>query len=404
LGGLCLALVERCSTVLVLGFNARPIAASAKRMRLNVLVVDYWGDVDIHKYADEVLVVSELLKEKSVKKHTVLFLELAQKLVEKNQIDFILVGSGFDDQTHFWEKLNKMAPVIGNNPKTLRKSRDKMKVFSEAKRLGIPSPNSIIVKDVEDAKETTKLMGLPVIIRPIKGGGGHGIHLAKNLGEVEKIFQLLSNQRKIMIQEYIKGIDASCSLLSSGRSALAVSVNEQLIGIPELGAKDFIYCGNIVPLKAKRQICDKIRVYSEALCESLNLKGSNGIDFVIKKDEPYLMEINPRFQGTLECVEIVTGLNMVESHIKACQGILPEDIPPNKGYAVKKILYAKHDFIMPEITIREAADITRPGTTIKKGTPVCTIQTHGSTKNNALLKSKRISEQVYQQFRKNKIK
>jgi hypothetical protein len=396
--------VEKGSTVLVLGFNARPIAASAKKLGLNVLVVDYWGDADIYRYADKVLVVSELLKETKIEKnYTNLFLELAQKLIEKNQIDFILVGSGFDDQPQLWETLNKMAPVIGNNPKTLRKSRDKMKLFSEAKKMGIHSPNSIIVKDSEDAKEAAKSLSLPVVIRPTKGGGGHGIRLAKNLNEVEKIFQLLSNQRKIMIQEYVKGIDASCSLLSNGTSALTVSVNEQLIGIPELGAKDFIYCGNIVPLTAKKQICDKIKTCFEELCKLLNLRGSNGIDFVIHKDEPYLMEVNPRFQGTLECVEMVTGLNMVETHIKACKGILPEEIPPNKGYAMKSILYAKHDFIMPEITIPEIFDITKPKTIVKKGTPVCTIQLLESTKNDALLKSKRISNQLYQEFRKNKI-
>lgn len=396
---------EGGSTVLVLGFNARPIAASAKRLGFKVLVVDYWGDADIYKCADKVLVVSELIKEKKgLQKYTDLFLELAQKLIEKNQVDFILVGSGFDDQLKFWEKLNKMAPVIGNNPKNIRNSRDKVKVFSEAKKLNIHSPNSIIVKDAEDAKEAAKSIGLPVIIRPMRGGGGHGIHLTKNLEEVEKIFQLLSNQRKIMVQEYVKGIDASCSLLSSGRAAIAVSVNQQLIGIPELGAKDFIYCGNIVPLKTKKQICDKIKTGSETLCKLLNLKGSNGIDFVIHKDEPYLMEINPRFQGTLECVEMVTGLNMVESHIKACQGILPESIPPSKGYAVKKILYAKHDFLMPETTIRQVYDITKPNTIVKKGTPVCTIQIYGSTRKEVLLESKMISKQIYQQFTKNKIK
>ncbi len=397
-------MVEKQSTVLVVGFNARPIAVSAKRLGLNVFVVDYWGDADIYKYVDEVLIVCELLKETNIeKKYTDLFLELAQKLIEKHQIDFILVGSGFDDQPQMWEKLNKMVPIIGNDPKILKKSRDKIKIFSEAKRLGIPSPNSIIVKNAEDAKEAAKSMGLPVIVRPMRGGGGQGINLAKNLNEVEKLFQLLSNQRKIIIQEYIKGIDASCSLISSGKSATTISVNEQLIGISSLGAKDFIYCGNIVPLTAKEKVCGKIKMSSETLCKLLNLKGSNGVDFVINNDEPYLMEINPRFQGTLECVQMVTGLNMVEAHIKACHGILPKKTPPSKGYTVKNILFAKHDFVMPEITIPEVFDITKPGTIIKKGTPVCTIQILENTKNNALLKARRMSEQIYQQFRKNKI-
>lgn len=396
-------MVESPSTVLVVGFNARPIAVSAKKLGLNVLVVDYWGDVDLYKYADEVLIVSELTKETNLeRRYTSLFLELAQKLTEKHQIDFILVGSGFDDQPQIWEKLNKLAPIIGNNPKTLKNSRDKIKIFGEAKKLGIPCPDSIIVKDEDNAKEAAKSIGLPVIIRPTRGGGGQGINLAKNINEVEKIFQQLSKYRKIMIQEYVRGIDASCSLLSTGKSALAISVNEQLIGISSLGAKDFIYCGNVVPLTAKENICDKIRTGSEVLSKLLNLKGSNGIDFVIHENEPYLMEINPRFQGTLECVQMVTGLNMVEAHIKAYQGILPKKIP-SQGCAVKKILFAKYDFLMPEITIPEVFDITKPGTIVKKGMPICTVQILENTKSKALSKASRISKQIYQQFRKNRI-
>jgi predicted ATP-grasp superfamily ATP-dependent carboligase len=397
-------LVENQSTVLVLGFNARPIVSSAKRLGLKVVVVDYWGDVDIYKYADEVLVVSELDKEpNTVKNHASLFLELAQKLAEKHQIDFILVGSGFDDQFQVWEELKKIAPIMGNTSENIKKSRDKIRIYHEAEKLGIRSPNSIIVKSVEDAVEAAELIGLPVVVRPTKGGGGQGIHLAKNIKEVEEIFQLLSNQRNVMIQEYIRGIDASCSLLSNGTSVRVVSINEQLIGLSELGAKDFIYCGNIVPLKATEQVYKKIKDASEKLIESLNLKGSNGIDYVIRRGEPYLLEINPRFQGTLECVEMVTGLNIVEAHIEACQGILPKSIPQSKGYAVKNILFAKYDFIMPEITMSGVFDITKPGSVIRKGKPVCTIQIYESTRNGALLKAKRAADKIYSQFKKTRL-
>ncbi len=397
-------MVGNQSTVLVLGFNARPIVSSAKRLGLKVLVVDYWGDVDIYKYADEVLVVNEWGKGlDTTKSHTSLFLKLAQNLAEKHEIDFILVGSGFDDQFQFWEELNKVAPVIGNTSENIKKSRDKIRIYREAEKLGIHSPNSIIVKSVEDAVEAAELIGLPVVVRPTKGGGGQGIHLAKNIKEVEGIFHLLSSQGNVMIQEYIKGIDASCSLISDGTSALVVSINEQLIGLSELGAKDFTYCGNIVPLKATEQLYKKIKDASENLIESLNLKGSNGIDYVIRRGEPYLLEINPRFQGTLECVEMVTGLNIVEAHIEACQGILPKSIPQNKGYAVKNILFAKHDFIMPELTMSGIFDITKPGSVIRRGKPVCTIQIYASTRSGALFKAKRVAERIYSKFRKTRL-
>ncbi|MDH5771415.1 MAG: ATP-grasp domain-containing protein, partial [Candidatus Bathyarchaeota archaeon] len=177
-----------------------------------------------------------------------------------------------------------------------------------------------------------------------------------------------------------------------------VSVNEQLIGIKRLGANTpFGYCGNIVPLKANEKTVNRIKDVSYALGKKLNLIGSNGFDFVIgKNDELYLMEVNPRFQATLECIQYVTGLNLVSEHIKACHCELPEKIPKPKGYAAKMIVFAKHLSKIPDLSkLKNVFDITPPSIIVDRGEPICTVQMHESTKEKAIRRAWKQVKMIY---------
>ena len=75
---------------------------------------------------------------------------------------------------------------------------------------------------------------------------------------------------------------------------------------------------------------------SEKLIRKFELIGSNGVDFILNKNGLYIIEINPRIQGTFECVQQALGINMLEAHIKACQNEIIS-IDKAKYYSYKKI-------------------------------------------------------------------
>lgn len=63
--------------------------------------------------------------------------------------------------------------------------------------------------------------------------------------------------------------------------------------------------------------------------------GSNGVDMVMTHDKIYVIEVNPRLQGTFECAELL-GINVLDAHIKACkEGILIDRMNINE-IAIKK--------------------------------------------------------------------
>jgi len=394
------------NTVMVVGYNARPIACLCKQLGFQVIAVDYWGDLDIKHCTDFLYTVlkqksGEQLDSEVDKPCSELLVNLAEEAATKfdGKIDFILVGSGLDDRPDLWEKLQQIAPILGNSPERLKNIRRLDVIFDIAEEEGVKFPITERACSVGEAIEMAKNIGFPVVLKPISGSGGFRIRLARNPAEVEKYFEGVAAERgEAWVQEYISGVNASSSVLGNGESCIVVTVNEQLIGVKELGClTPFGYCGNIVPLKANSNTINRIKQISSILGARLKLIGSNGFDYVIGQgSEPYLMEVNPRFQATMECIKYVTGLNLVEEHIKACHGELPMEIPKPTGYAVKMIVFAKEKSIIPDLSeIAHIVDIPHPGIVVNEGNPICTVQLFSQSRDEAVKKAFEVVSKIY---------
>src|SRR5690606_2141027 len=108
------------------------------------------------------------------------------------------------------------------------------------------------------------------------------------------------------------GDNISASVLSTAEESRTIITSQQIIGAGELGQKEpFGYTGNITPYCGQANIVE----LAEIVINRLGLVGSNGVDFIAKKGEVYVVEVNPRIQGTFECVEKSLGINMAKAHI-----------------------------------------------------------------------------------------
>ena len=395
-------------TVMVIGFNIRPVACLSKQLGFRVIAVDFWGDLDINNCADALFTIlqqksGEQIKPDFDKPCSELLVDLAEKTAEQfREIDYILIGSGLDDRPDLWVRLRRIAPILGNSPEKLKTIRDLTKVFNIAQEVGISFPRTEKARSPSEAVEIAKNIGFPVVLKPISGSGGFRIRFGGNQEEVMENFKKVAGEiGEAWVQEYIKGIDISSSVLGNGRDCVVISVNEQLIGMTQLGASTpFQYCGNIVPLKAEIAVINHVKEVSSALGKRLGLTGSNGIDFVMSlNNKLYIMEVNPRFQATLECIKYVTGLNLVREHIKACKGELLSEIPHPKGYAVKMIVFAKEKGRVPDLSgLKYVFDISHPGVIVHKGSPVCTVQLFSESREKAVSTALKTVSEIHERF------
>jgi hypothetical protein len=178
-----------------------------------------------------------------------------------------------------------------------------------------------------------------------------------------------------------------------------MTINEQLIGMPDtFQSEPFGYCGNIVPLHSARLISERCERLTKKIASHFGLVGSNGIDLVISDENvPYVIEVNPRFQGTLECVERVLGINLVRAHVNACvDGSLPTVQKRGIAFNARLILYAPKTVIVPDLTVfQEVRDIPFPETIVEKEAPLCSVVFEGSSRDDSLQKAKELAEAVY---------
>jgi len=376
-------------TVAVLGFNARPLAMSAKRAGAEVIVSDYWGDEDLPECCSRWVTV--LTPKPGQRQRALLEGPLSVTLVanmldeiEDDQVDHIFVGSGFDDNTGALKALESRFPITGNNSSVMRESRDFTTLEELANDNDLMFPSRYVAKSVGESLDLCEEIGYPCVVRPPRSGGGRGITLVMNPAQAEDAswrIEFDETVEEIVVQEYVRGTDASCSVLSSGDSAKALSVQGQLIGMPSAGRNcDFVYSGNYMPMTMSESVRSKMEEASEQICESLRLVGSNGLDFVVDKEGSiWLMEVNPRFQGTLEMLEHAGQVSVTELHALACRGELPMVRPTFKS-AVRLVVFARRDGTAPDLSrFPNTVDRTPKGVRVKRGDPVCSIIESGGS-------------------------
>ncbi len=336
--------------LLAIGFNIRHIACSAARAGHQVFAVDCFRDLDLENCAIETAQIPRDLAEDLISIH-----------LDRVHPDAIVLGPGFEEIQLKGER------VLNNPPKKVSMVSDKLWMARWLQRQGFPFIETRLSADG---------LQFPILVKPRKGAGGAGCRLVKNSSELDWA-------EGFVAQDFIAGKPASVSVIANGHEARAVAVNEQLVGEKWAGASDFRYVGNITPLECPS--CG-IAKMAERIVAGLGLLGSNGVDFLLTEMGPVVVEVNPRFQGSLDAVEMATGINIFQSHLEAFAGILPGR-PKAYCTAGRAIIYADRDYEIFQ-DLRDfgdwIADIPRPGSQIPAGNPISSILAKGRNRYEVL--------------------
>ena len=395
-------MVDNTKSVLVVGFNTRPLTYSLKRAGYDVYAVDFFGDLDLYpNVRDSFDLMKELGTDYSTIKdsYSKLLAKFAIKMLNKYpEIDYLVIGSGLDDA--FEERLSILNKIkeknykiqnLNNDLKTIENARNIEKIYDFLKLHNFTTPFMIPYEKIKSYKHKLQF---PLIFKKFRSAGGINVKKIENFKELSTFsnsFELkMFNPSDWMIQEYIEGKPVSSTTISNGRECEVISINHQIIGEKLLNPpKEFIYCGNIVPAEISKDDEKIISRISLLLCKDLGLKGINGFDYVLKDHNPYLMEINPRIPGSIRASERSLDLNLLDLHIKSFdlkQWKLIKKIVRSKKlteFATKLIFFAPKEIdknLLVRINnLKYVHDKSEPIKNILKGEPLCTVLYKGRT-------------------------
>ncbi len=349
--------MQQRAKILAIGYTVRHIVCSGSRAGYEMYAADAIGDVDMKRCVKEYIPLN--------------WDQVDIKLLEGTikAVDGVIIGSGFEGADFDFLTAEDRGKIFGNKPAKTKQVANKAWLASKLDDLGIIQPLTYTGKAITEGG--AKQLHYPVVAKPAYGGGGIANFFCYTKKE---LFRSAKQLPEFLFQDYIKGKAASISVISSKRKANAINVNEQLIGLESLSAPGpLVYCGNISPFVTKYS--DTACEIAETLTKELGLLGSNGVDIVITDDGPVVIEVNPRIQGSLDTVELSTGLNLVDLTTKAVEGNLVLDSVNAKRYAVKAIVFTKHDGAIAENFDTEKGgivDIPEKGRLVKQGEPIAT--------------------------------
>ncbi|WP_432644435.1 ATP-grasp domain-containing protein [Methanobrevibacter sp.] len=358
--------------LLLIGIDTRSMINSALQLNFELFSTSYFSTSDTPTIKNQKIILNEQSGEScgvfEDQFNEMNILEFSKDYID--EVDYIIPISGVSPND-FPKKYQKK--ILGTTD--VSDIEDKFKFFKKIKNEFL-TPMTFRLSDIDEAIEINKnYPNNQFILKPVKGSGGYNITLLDNASDLQ------FNRGEFMMQEYVTGINVSSSLLSTGNAAKTI-INSRLLTMNDFGKKDnFIYVGNILPLTDKSIMSDikgidnivkNMNETSENLAVKFNLLGSNGVDYILNENGLYVIEINPRLQGTFECVEKTLGINMLDAHIKSCQGEII-DIPKPKCYTYKKIIYSPTRMQYEKIDLDNIYDLPHIGSITEKSEPLLTI-------------------------------
>ena len=335
--------------ILIIALSGRALAQAARRAGTEVVVADFFGDVDTCALApwyrlpgslDGGIDGAELLA-------------LVRALGEG--IDGIVYGAGFEADPALLGELARIAPLIGNPWETVAAVKDPVGFAELLRRLGLPHPE-VAALPRPDTRWLRKRRG---------GSGGTHIEqaMAGRAADGDHYFQAMA-----------PGNPVSSLFAANGRAARVIGFSEQWAA--PTATRPFRYGGCAGPVHLAPQLATEIESACQAITDAAGLVGLNSLDMLVTGDAFTILEVNPRPGATLDIFDGPSGSSLWECHINAVRGELPAPAAVNaSGARAAAIAYADQARYVPTSFIWESgiADIPAPESRIPAGAPVCTV-------------------------------
>ncbi len=338
--------------VLVTGFSTRHVAQSAACAGYEVCAIDHFCDQDLSWYTTD----------------RVKFFELADlpdaigQMCRRHTFDIVVVTSGAED-------IFIPLPICGTPKDKVARFLDKLDIQEFFESLAVPVPRLRAGGEY------------PAMIKPRRGAGGWRNTIVKDSSGLSA-WENMNPGVPFISQEIVEGVPASVCCVTDGSRARAIAANEQILRGD--GGSSFGFCGSATPFD--HPLCREMIARAEQIAAATGCLGTIGIDFVLGSTSAYAIEINPRFQATIDTVEMAYGCNMFQYHVDACAGRLPSGLLFPRQFAVRCILFADRDVTITSDLKDLAsfvADIPWPGTSFEADQALVSVYGWGPTREAA---------------------
>ena len=239
--------------------------------------------------------------------------EDVMNVIELEQPKGVIVQFGGQTAINLAEPLSKAGvKILGTQVADLDRAEDRDLFEQALKELDIQQPPGQTATNEEEAVEAARKIGFPVLVRPSYVLGGRAMEIVENEADLRSYMRTAvkaSPDHPVLVDSYIVGDECEVDAISDGRQVLIPGIMEH---IERAGVHSGDSMAAYPPQTLSQKVKDTIADYTKRLALGLNCIGMMNIQFVIKDERVYVIEVNPRASRTVPFLSKVTDIPMAQ--------------------------------------------------------------------------------------------
>ncbi len=240
---------------------------------------------------------------------------------QNNKLLGVIVQLGGQTPLKLCEEFSKNGiKILGTSFQSIDLCEDRDRFSKLMNRLNVQQPKSDIVFNLNQAMRAIKKINFPIVIRPSYVLGGRAMRIINNINELETYFSndFILNNKSILIDEFLIGAkEIDVDAISDGQDVFISGILEH---IEEAGVHSGDSACSLPPQTLSIDVIEKIKKTTEQISINLKIVGFINIQYAIKDDKLYVIEVNPRASRTVPFISKSTGIPLAKIATKLMLG------------------------------------------------------------------------------------
>jgi len=272
--------------------------------------------------------------------------EDVMSIVEKEKPDGVIVQFGGQTPLKLAIPLEQAGvKIVGTSPDSIDLAEDRKRFNQLVEKLGLLQPESGTATSYEQTLEIARKLGFPLLIRPSFVLGGRAMRVVHDEDSLKAcVLEAIdvSGDHPILIDKFLSdATELDVDALCDDRHVVIGGIMEH---IEEAGVHSGDSACSIPPVNLTKEIIAEVERQTKLLGKELRVKGLMNIQYAIKDDQIYILEVNPRASRTVPFVSKAIGVPLAKLAAKVMAGMTLEELGFTKEvvpehYAVKESVF-----------------------------------------------------------------
>ncbi|MET4733508.1 carbamoyl-phosphate synthase large subunit [Thalassospira sp. MBR-102] len=260
-------------------------------------------------------------------------IELCQLEQSKGELLGVIVQYGGQTPLKLSAALEKAGiPILGTSPDSIDLAEDRDRFQELIHKLGLKQPANGIARSVDEAVKIAEGIGYPIVIRPSYVLGGRAmeiVHTTEDLLRYMTEAVQVSGKSPVLIDSFLQdAIEIDADAVSDGENVFVAGIMQH---IEEAGIHSGDSACSLPPYSLGQDMIDRLKEQTVQLAKALDVVGLMNVQFAIKGDVIYLIEVNPRASRTVPFVAKATGNPIAKIGARIMAGEKLSDFKINEG-------------------------------------------------------------------------